>query len=366
MATSGTQHGPIQTVFFWVVILSIPVTASVIWIGSMSYWTIPPFRVLTEGDPLFAYDPEIGYVARPNSSTKWTVLGTDGKPALQYHVHTDHRGARVVNRGKKSPDHVDIVLLGDSFTWGHGIEGHETFAFKTISALGGSGANLALAGYGTTHSLQMLRRNSDLKPKLVVFLLTYDHLWRNVSACSRSGYPFCLDNSHVAWDQLGNPYIARPRSDGVARVQLQMRAERSRLDPVTWITHGLDVVVAQVRFKAANAVASDRSKQDAALEFLIEQMASTVSEMKSALLIVYIPDGSMTSPPELLSRSAAQLGYRFLDLSQAFLYSTAPTGPALYLPNDGHPSAAGHALIAQELIAFIRREKLLSPVTIAN
>jgi hypothetical protein len=33
----------------------------------------------------------------------------------------------------------------------------------------------------------------------------------------------------------------------------------------------------------------------------------------------------------------------------------------LYLQNDGHPSAAGHALIAQELIAFIRRENLLAP-----
>ena len=359
MARSGTQRGKILTASFWAIILSGPVIAMVIGIGYMSYWTIPPLRAQIEGDHLFVYDPEIGYVARPSNSSKWTVVGTEGKPTLQYHLFTDRLGARVSHRGEQSPDRVDVLLVGDSFTWGHGVEGHETFAFKTIRALGGSGANLALPSYGTTHSLQMLRRNRHLTPKLVIFPLTRDHLWRNASACARSYYPFCLDYSHVAWDAKGQAYIAPPRSDGIARIQLQLRAEQGRLDPVTWIVHGLDVVVAQVRFKLANAVAADKARQDAALEFLIQQMASTVSEMNAVLLVVYLPDESMSPSPEILSRSAQKLGYRFLDLSEAFMKIEAAARPKLYLPNDGHPSASGHALIAEELIAYIRREQLL-------
>jgi lysophospholipase L1-like esterase len=81
--------------------------------------------------------------------------------------------------------------------------------------------------------------------------------------------------------------------------------------------------------------------------------------MKAALLIVYLPDESMAPSPEMLSPSAEKLGYRFLDLSPAFAKPAAGARPKLYLPNDGHPSTAGHALIAQELIAFIRQEKLL-------
>jgi|SoiMethySBSTD1v2_1073268.scaffolds.fasta_scaffold34015_7 hypothetical protein len=347
------------TVFFWVAILSVPVIAMVIGIGYMSYWTIPTVSVLIEGDPLFVYDREIGYVARPNSSSKWTVLGTDGKPTLQYSVHTDRRGARVANRGDQGADRADILIVGDSFTWGHGVEGHETFAFKTMSALGKSGANLALASYGTTHSLQMMRRNRDLKPSLVIFPLTRDHLWRNVSACGRSYYSFCLDYSHVAWDAKGEPYIATPRSDGITRVQRQARAQREHLDPVTWIVHGLDVVIAQVRFKVANAIAVDRVKQDVALEFLIRQMALSASEMNASLLIAYLPDESMSPSPEMLARSAQTFGYRFLDLSNEFLKLEPATRSQLYLPKDGHPNAAGHALMAQELIAFIRRENLL-------
>jgi hypothetical protein len=359
MVRAGVRPGKIRAAFFWAIVISLPTMVFVVGIGYVSYWSIPPFRVSIEGDPFFSYDPEAGYVARPNSTTKWTVFGADGNTTLQFQVHTDRRGARVANRGEQNPERVDIVMVGDSFTWGYGVEGHETFAFKTIGALGGSGANLALAGYGTTHSLQLLRRNRDLAPKLVIYGVGRDHLWRNVSSCGRSAYPFCLDYAHVAWNEKGRPYIAFPRSDGVARVHRQMRAEQGGLDPATWIVHGLDVIVAQLRSRAADATASHRDKQDAALEFLIEQMASTAGEMKAALLIVYLPDQSMSPPPEMLSPSAQKFGYRFLDLSEAFMKVGAAARPKLYLPNDGHPSVAGHALIAQKLVAYIRREQLL-------
>jgi lysophospholipase L1-like esterase len=360
MVRAGTQRGKIRAAFFWAIILLVQVTALAIGIGYMSYWTIPPFRVHVEGDPFFSYDPEVGYVARPNSSARWTAFGADGKISLQFQVHTDGRGARVANRGEQNPKPVDIVFVGDSFTWGYGVEGHETFALKTITALGGTGANLAVAGYGTTHSLQLLRRNRDLAPKLVIYPLLRDHLWRNVSSCARSAYPFCLDYSHVAWNEKGQPYVALPRTDGVARVHRQMRAEQGGLDPVTWIIHGLDVIVARLRFRAADANASDREKQDAALAFLIREMASTASEMKAALLIVYLPDQSMSPSPEMLSQSAQKLGYRFLELSESFMKVGVAARSRLSLPNDGHPSAAGHALIAEELIAYIRREHLLA------
>jgi hypothetical protein len=363
MASSDPDRGKIVTALFWAAILLVPVSAILIGTGYISYWTIPPFRVLAEGDPLFAFDPEIGYVARPNSSSKWTMLGADNKPSFQFQVHTDRRGVRVGKRDEQSPERIDILMLGDSFTWGYGVENEETFAFKTIAALGGSGVNLALAGYGTTHSLQTLRRHRDLKPRLVIFPLTEDHLWRNVSPCARSAYPFCFDSSHVAWDRQGQPYIARPWSDGVARVVRHMRAERERLNPLTWVGHGLDVMVAKMRFQAANATALDQEKQSAAFEFLIEQMALATHEMKASLLIVNIPNGVATSPPprpEFLSRATAKLGYSFLDLTPAFMRVAEPARWGLYLPNDGHPNAAGHALIGQELVAFVRGQNLFA------
>ena len=173
---------------------------------------------------------------------------------------------------------------------------------------------------------------------------------------------------HSAWTiptlrgtQRGSP-TSLPLGVTVSHAsRFQMRAEQSRLDPVTWVAHGLDVIVAQQRLRAANATALDREKQDAALEFLIQQMASTASEMKAALVVVYLPDQSMSPSPEVLSRSAEKLGYRFLDLTEVFVKVGATARAKLYLPNDGHPSPAGHTFIAQQLIAFIRQEQLLPP-----
>jgi len=360
MRDSDPVLGKLLTVLFWAAMLAIPMVGMVVGIGFTSYWTIPRFRVIAEGDPLFAFDPETGYIARPSSSTKWTVLGANNEPMFQYHVYTDQRGARVSSPGRRSPDQVDILVLGDSFAWGHGVENEDTFASRTIAALGGSGVNLALASYGTTQSLQLLRRHRSLAPKLVIFTLLQDHLWRNVSACTRSAYPFCMDTAHVTWDGQGRPYIAGPWSNGVARLRLQMLADRQGLDPWTWIVHGLDVAVARIRSETANATALDKAKQNAALAFLTEQIALTTREMHAALLVVFLPDESMALPPELLANSAARLGYAFLDLRPIFMRIDESARRALYLKNDGHPSAAGHALIARELIAFIRSSRLLT------
>jgi hypothetical protein len=348
------------TVLLWAVMLAIPAGGIIGGIGITSYWTVKPFRVIAEGDPLFAFDPETGYVARPNSSTIWTALGPNDSPIFRYHAYTDQRGARVSVPGRHSGDQSDILVLGDSFAWGHGVENEDTFAFTTIAALAGSGANFAAPSYGTTQSLQLLRRYRNLAPKLVIFTLVQDHLWRNISACTRSAYPFCLDVAHVAWDRQGRAYIARPSSDGVARLRLHMRADRQGLDPWNWIVHGVDVAIARVRYQMANDAALDAAKQNAALTFLIEQMAFTTREMNATLLVVFLPDVSMLPTPEVLANSAARLGYAFLDLRPVFMRMDETNRRSLFLKDDGHPSPAGHGVIARELIAFIRGKRLLA------
>jgi hypothetical protein len=354
------DHRPIvRVVFLWMVIVSIPVIGMLL-IGFMSYWTIPSSRVQLTGDPLIAYDPEIGFVPRPNSSSLRRDVGPEGATYLEYHLYTDRRGARVSRPGDQSPDRVEVVVVGDSFAWGHGVENQDTFAWRTIHTLGVTGANLAFGSYGTTQSLQMLRRNRDLGAALVILDITSDQPRRNILACAPSYYPFCLDYSRVAWNAQGQPYIAGPRTDGVRRIQLHVQSEKHGLDPLTWVVHGVDVAIAEVMARAAQMVATDNARQEAALEYLLGETARVAGGMKAALLIVYIPAEQAAPPPKMLALSASRFGYRFLDLSPAFAsFAEIPGRPSLYLPNDGHPSAAAHALITDQLVSFIRRDNLL-------
>jgi hypothetical protein len=249
---------------------------------------------------------------------------------------------------------VDILFVGDSFTWGDGTEYEDTFAFKVPMKLGSTGANLSFAAYGTTQSLQVLRRNLDLKPKLVVYTLISAHLRRNLSPCAPSFYPFCLDTSYVAVESAGRMEIHPPRTNGVRRLQLQIRNDVGRLDPITWIVHGIDVVIGRALSLRADNRAADPTAQRIALQYLLGEMLTTVTGAGATLLIVFVPVFSESAPPELVEWTRDH-GTKFLDIS-ASLKRRASTAD-LYLP-DRHPSPAGHDLIAAEISALIRSEVL--------
>ena len=112
------------------------------------------------------------------------------------------------------------MTVGDSFTWAYALANQDSYAARLGRELGASVANFALASYGTTQSLQVLERNLDLRPRLVVYGIIAHHFERNVWPCAPSYYEFCLDVSHVSWDDADQPYIALPFSNGVRRLQV--------------------------------------------------------------------------------------------------------------------------------------------------
>jgi len=340
-----------RTFIFWGILAALPAAAILTAIGYLAYWTVPVVTGYTlQGGQLVAFDREIGFVPNPNTVSQRRDFDRDGKQTLSFHVFTDRRGARVTRAGEQAPDNPDILFIGGSFTWGHGVENEATFAHLVPHELGATGANLGFGSFGTTQSLQMLRRNIDLKPRVVVYSFIQD----NFAPCAQAYYPFCLDVSHVVFNADGRPRIAPPTSDGVTRALLQVKAEREWLDPLTWIAHGVDVIYGRILWSEANKTLLDRTAQEKALEFLLAELAKTSQSIGSRLLLVYFPGA--TKIPDVLVNSASKLGVPLLDLSPAYqAYQATPGAPSLVLgPNDTHPSVAGHALTASEIASFIR------------
>lgn len=315
--------------------LAIPMIALLGGIEYLSYWTVPPLPIKLSGDPILAYDSEIGFVPRPNSSTARTEA-----VGLTYNVHTDRRGARVSRPGEQTPEKVHILFIGDSFTWGHGVESEDTYAAIIPKMLGLNGANIALGSYGTTQALQMLHRNIDLRPRLVVYPFIADHLRRNVSGCSPTYYPFCLDASFVSGGA-----IKSPRTNGVRRTYLHFQYEQTGLDPLTWIAHGADVILGRVLTRFAQATASDEIAQAAALRYLLTEMKATTQNIGARLLVIFIPTLNGAAPQAL-----RDTGVAFVDLTEPMRARAE-----LYLP-DGHPNAAGHRFIAEQITSCVSRE----------
>lgn len=327
-------------------------TLAGLWIAA--YATVPNPQLVTQGGGFIVFDPEMGMAPRPSAHTRRIDGPTPNRPELVYDIYTDDRGARVDGPGERSPERIDLMTIGCSFTWGHPIDNPDTYAARLHRELGMKVSNFAMSAYGTTQSLQMLKRNRSLAPKLVVYGFITAHLDRNVTACAPAYHPFCLDVSHVAWDEAGQPRLEPPFSDGVRRFQQHLDGDY--VNPAIWLTHGIDVIFGRLVRAWYYSRIPDHAKREQAMAFLMRGMERTVAEMGSQLLVIYIPLNFEPAPPEL----ARIIGKtRLLDLAPAFERHRAAGGPPLYVIDDGHPNPAAHALIAREIAEYIRREKLL-------
>ena len=94
--------------------------------------------------------------------------------------------------------------------------------------------------------------------------------------------------------------------------------------------------------------------------FLLREMERSVAEAGSQVLVVFIPT-NYWAPSPAMARMIDEIGgkMRFLDLTDRFKRNREEGGPNVYIVGDGHPSAAAHAIIAEEIAKYVRREKLL-------
>jgi len=327
-----------------------------IWVTA--YLTVWPPNMSAVGDGIVIYDPEIGSVARPSGHTRHIYPAIADRAAFAFDIYTDNRGARVDGPGQQSAARDDIVTVGDSFTWAYALANQDSYAARLGHELGASVSNFALASYGTTQSLQILERNLDLRPRLVVYGIIAHHFERNVSPCAPSYYEFCLDVSHVSWDDAGQPYIALPFSDGVRRLQVHLSGDYR--SPLKWLTHGADVIFGRAYYAFSRSREPDDAKKTEAVQFLLERMNRAATASGSQLLVVFLPTNCYGPPaalPDIIDKVGN--GIRYLDLTPAFERNRREGGPNPYIVGDGHPGVAGHALIASEIAKYVRREGLL-------
>lgn len=101
-------------------------------------------------------DPVLGYALRPGAESFGLISNS---PAIR--VLIDDQGFRVSANatGAHRNSRPRILFLGDSFTFGAGVSGEETFAERTAALLDGQAMNAGTSGWGLG---QMLRQSQSL------------------------------------------------------------------------------------------------------------------------------------------------------------------------------------------------------------
>lgn len=322
---------------------------------------LPVIPMRVTGDWLIEGDDEIGFVPVRNGSTEMHHLDS----GLHYHVFTDRRRARVDAPGDQTPDRVEVMAIGCSFTWGTGVESEDTYPRQLARILNAPVANFGMGSYGSVQAFQTLLRNGDLHPKVVVYGFIQDHLRRNLSPCAPNFVPYCLPVSYLHrendWLVLHPPHLEffSPTDNRAFMAEVSMR---DPTEPLAWARRAeWAAKIAFFRYRHADTIAVDGSPEIAAagIRVMIDAMLEETQRIGARLIVLnlpYLPRGNARPVPPELAAAVAGKDLTFVDFTPVALdyYRRNPTG-TLTLGVDPHPSPATHRLIAETLAATIRQ-----------
>jgi hypothetical protein len=135
------------------------------------------------------FDPDLGWSYVPGTLAMQQV--SDRLPPVP--VRVGRFGARVPAAGPdRDPARPTVLLVGNSFTMGHGLTYEESLAGQLERQPGfpWQVANYAVQGYGTDQSLLQLRRHiASFDTRVVIYGYICDHLRRNANGDRRLMFP---------------------------------------------------------------------------------------------------------------------------------------------------------------------------------
>ncbi|MFZ2488860.1 MAG: GDSL-type esterase/lipase family protein [Anaerolineae bacterium] len=332
-----------------------------------------PPAFYTASHALYVPDAAAGYRTAPHLD----VL-LHGHREFSFRVRTDARGAR----GPALPAPVDVAALGDSFTFGYGVNEAATWPARLAALTGLRIANLGVNGYGPQSELARLHSDAlPLRPRVIVWqFFTNDCDDAAVFArWQRSGHP-----DFYGWQQGKPDPAARPLPNAArslraflhrhSRIYELLKYALRRGDhpvsvPVGDTHHLLDLARVQ-RWSDFSRAAIRAGWQATQAALLAAQTAAAQAGVRLVVMLAptkeetvwaRLPRAAQQSYPDL--RGPAQRMVEFcalhhlpcLDLGPAFA-AAADAGAALYFDIDLHWNAAGHTLAAQHLADWLFKE----------
>lgn len=133
------------------------------------------------GPSWLAWDPQLGAVSVPNQRGRRTLPGV--YDYTYSHNSYGLRGSKEYSLGKSS--NFRILLLGDSFTYGHGVNNNQTFAHKIEKRLSTAKhpievINAGLGGKGTDYALKFFQTlGHRFNPDLTILCFFYNDFYDN-------------------------------------------------------------------------------------------------------------------------------------------------------------------------------------------
>lgn len=285
------------------------------------------------------YDPTLGWAHKPNEEGRFESFGFDT------YVRINSHGFRGPERSFSRPeDRKRIIVLGDSFVWGFGVEEEEMFTTQMERHLGDSVEiiNLGVSGYSTDQELLLYRGvGSRYHADLVILTVATNDIALNARPVAYVVYQkpvFVLDGEAL---QLRNQPV--PATNWFTRSVFKLAAHSYVLNQLnrtreTW-NRGRALVPSENRQSVRSFPKSDAERITLRL---IAQLRDEV-EADGARFLVVLVDNIYAG--EKFADAIAALDIRYVALDDVM----GREAGHIHLPDNLHWNAAGHSLAAQAI-----------------
>jgi hypothetical protein len=307
-------------------------------------------------DALYAPDPILPHRLRASA----TITGRSGTDEFDFryeHNRLGFRGPEIAT--EKPPDVFRIVALGDSFTYGIGVDWDDTFVHRLeglFNAREGRHPRVEVIDAGVPRFYPEAERKLlehyalPLAPDLVLVTFVPNdvidtYYGSDATSVAEGGYLLTSDAAR-AIESLPAPFRWLAGHSHLMRwlVARVVTARRTEAKPVVWAD-----VYRESGFH--EAAWREVERQYAAIVALAHQHHMLVA-------FAHLPqqdplDESAAYPGQRLARFCAEQRVPFIDLLGAM--RAAQREQVIYWPRDGHANAEGTRVIAGELYAGLRQ-----------
>jgi len=322
-------------------------------------------QMFAEKNRQYVADSKRGYVTATNFSGYSDLT-------IYTEIHYDHLGARVNSAEDRTPDEIDLMVVGCSQAWGQGVANQETFTQVISSLTSSKVANFAVSSYGGVESFLTIKQHLKLKPKYVIYAFWEDHFNRNLILCNQTS-PVCVERP-IVYNDNKELKIRYPKySDLTLATNQRWYSEladyhntgkysllksnfwhvASTMEYVHNLTNQMDGLRKQIFGKGI-----DNEDKIEAAKYVLEQMYTAVSAAGAELIVLYIPyygdaPNAFTSQmPSEISRFLGDRDIKFINLEYDFKLMNANNIP-ISIPKDGHINKRVHKLIAGHIAKVI-------------
>ena len=317
--------------------------------------------------------PYIGHLHTPNNAL---VIPN---PDFATVHHTDGHGFR---NAWPWPQPADIVTLGDSLTFGYGVEDADTWPAiidRTLPHL--RVVNLGLIGASPEQYVRVYETfGTPLEPKMVIVGMYPDNDFWDAKLFA-TWWEAKVGGSYMVWRNLGR---LKPTDKGLKRLRKQTQTflkqhsllynlgeharnryrGRNSAEPKSLrLADGAQMHLWPSQFASrTTGAAPDQPAFQFVIQALTRLQAHTAQQGVRLIVVIqpskeqlYAPllGETIPDPNPHLIEALTQLGIDYLDLTPTF-QEKIKSGETLFFQIDNHPNRQGYALIAQEILNHIK------------